>query len=72
MIRYPDSTDARAALRNFAEGYLPGAGEEALAETQTGTWAAWRQVDRAVIAVIDAPTRSRAQKILASIVRRMQ
>ncbi len=71
VVRYPDSAGANSALRSFENAYgLEGGGSRDVGESGVN-WVACARKSDYVVAVIGAPARGRAEKLVSSILRRL-
>jgi hypothetical protein len=67
IVEYPD---VKAALRgrwDFAEQYLPDAGEQGVARIEDSTWAGYRVFGRVLAIVFNAPEKESAVGLLARV-----
>lgn len=67
IVAYAERGQAEDALRSFLDGYLPEGRETGIARTERGRWTAAKASERFLAVVFDAPSRERAEAILAAI-----
>lgn len=71
VVKYPDSARATSALRSFEKGYGLEDGESRNVGESGVNWVACARKSAYVVAVIGAPARASAEKLVSSIVRRL-
>ncbi len=69
LIRYPRADKAAAALKSFAEAYMPEAKESGIIRLENGKWTASAAQGEFVVAVFDVPRKGTAEELLDDTLR---
>jgi len=67
LVAYPDEPRAGEALDEFTGVYMPEAWNTGLVRTEDGKWTAVRRKGRFLMFVLDAPSRSLAEEVVAEL-----
>jgi hypothetical protein len=65
LLRYPTQEAAESALKSFISGYIPEFDESGPVELEDGDWVTARRSGRFLTIALDAPSRERAEQIVA-------
>lgn len=71
LVRYPDSSDAAAAIASFERQYLAGASGRPAVRTENGKYVSHANHDRHVAVVLDAESETAAVELLQATLNRL-
>lgn len=67
VVRYPDESQAKAALQSFVKGYLPDAAREGAARVENKKWVLGRKHQNFLAVVFEAASKERAESLFAAV-----
>jgi hypothetical protein len=67
LIHYLDEAQAEAARQSFLKSFLPEAGPDGIAQTESKKWVLGRRHQNIVAIVFEAPSKERAESLFAAV-----